>query len=231
MSPLEAQPTRYPRDSRHHFNHVGAITHATHLKHVRTLLTDPRHTRDAPTCQVRTMSLLEELGQVSHVFSDKTGTLTSNCMEFRRLVCGGLTYGVGDTAISRSLKANAAAERGKLEVLSEKTHHAAYPTPAYAGCKSTTKQFVSYEEDGASPSIWPGIEASDEQGYRLRELMLSMAINHSVRDPRIRESTHAWLHLRCRSQMHCTVVADASLRSPLHTRLTRARHPPPAICG
>ena len=56
------------------------------------------------TRQVRTMSLLEELGQVSHVFSDKTGTLTSNCMEFRRLVCGGFTYGVGDTAISRSLK-------------------------------------------------------------------------------------------------------------------------------
>ena len=39
--------------------------------------------QDEP-CQVRQVSLLDELGQVSHIFSDKTGTLTSNHMEFRR---------------------------------------------------------------------------------------------------------------------------------------------------
>ena len=50
------------------------------------------------------MSLLDELGQVSHIFSDKTGTLTSNHMEFRRLLIDGQCYGVGDTAISRSLR-------------------------------------------------------------------------------------------------------------------------------
>jgi len=49
-------------------------------------------------CMVRQMSLLDELGQVTHIFSDKTGTLTANNMEFRRLAAGGRTYGIGATS-------------------------------------------------------------------------------------------------------------------------------------
>jgi P-type E1-E2 ATPase len=44
-------------------------------------------------CQVRQVSLLDELGQVSHIFSDKTGTLTSNLMSFRRCYVCGVEYG------------------------------------------------------------------------------------------------------------------------------------------
>jgi phospholipid-transporting ATPase len=38
---------------------------------------------------VRAMDLNDELGQISHIFSDKTGTLTSNYMEFRKLTVNG----------------------------------------------------------------------------------------------------------------------------------------------
>lgn len=41
------------------------------------------------------MNLNEELGQVSHVFTDKTGTLTCNVMEFRKCCVGGVSYGLG----------------------------------------------------------------------------------------------------------------------------------------
>jgi magnesium-transporting ATPase (P-type) len=39
---------------------------------------------DTPA-KVRTMTLNEELGQISHIFSDKTGTLTCNIMDFRKV--------------------------------------------------------------------------------------------------------------------------------------------------
>lgn len=35
--------------------------------------------------QVRTMDLNDELGQITHIFSDKTGTFTLNYMEFRKV--------------------------------------------------------------------------------------------------------------------------------------------------
>ena len=38
--------------------------------------------------EVKSASLVEELGQVNYIFSDKTGTLTRNVMEFKFMLVG-----------------------------------------------------------------------------------------------------------------------------------------------
>ncbi|CAN0014797.1 unnamed protein product, partial [Sphacelaria rigidula] len=60
---------------------------------------DMYHERTDTPSRVRTMNLNEDLGQITHVFSDKTGTLTQNVMDFRKCTVGGKAYGKGMTEI------------------------------------------------------------------------------------------------------------------------------------
>ena len=49
--------------------------------------------RDLPA-KVQSVNLNEELGMVTYIFSDKTGTLTQNIMEFQKFSVGDKKYGV-----------------------------------------------------------------------------------------------------------------------------------------
>lgn len=55
--------------------------------------------------QARSSSLVEELGQIEYIFSDKTGTLTRNEMEFRKLSTCGTCFTANSKDVKSSSKA------------------------------------------------------------------------------------------------------------------------------
>ncbi|KAF4356098.1 hypothetical protein CsatB_023028 [Cannabis sativa] len=61
------------------------------------------HAESNTPALARTSNLNEELGQVEYIFSDKTGTLTRNLMEFFKCSIGGEVYGTGVTEIERGV--------------------------------------------------------------------------------------------------------------------------------
>ncbi|CAL5349242.1 unnamed protein product [Camellia sinensis] len=65
------------------------INNDLHMYHVET---------NTPAL-ARTSNLNEELGHVEYIFSDKTGTLTRNLMEFFKCSIWGEVYGIGLTEI------------------------------------------------------------------------------------------------------------------------------------
>ncbi|GAA5923616.1 hypothetical protein JCM1841_001303 [Sporobolomyces salmonicolor] len=48
-------------------------------------------------CVPKTWNISDDLGQIEYIFSDKTGTLTQNIMEFQKCAVGGISYGEGIT--------------------------------------------------------------------------------------------------------------------------------------
>ena len=53
-------------------------------------------TQTFTAAKVQTSTLNEELGQIKFIFSDKTGTLTKNYMEFKKMNIGNFSYGQND---------------------------------------------------------------------------------------------------------------------------------------
>ncbi|TCD59897.1 hypothetical protein EIP91_011212 [Steccherinum ochraceum] len=64
-------------------------------------------------CTPKTWNISDDLGQIEYVFSDKTGTLTQNIMEFQKCSVAGIPYGEGVTEVQRG----AAKREGKSDLL------------------------------------------------------------------------------------------------------------------
>lgn len=129
---------------------------------------------DTPTL-VRSMSLNEELGQISYIFSDKTGTLTCNVMEFRKCSIGGVSYGKGTTEIGLA----ALKRSGK-------------PIPVSNSAESGTRvPYVNFD----GPELFADMKGNSgpAQQRRIDAFFTHLAVCHTVIPERHENSTEVTL--------------------------------------
>nr|CCA23888.1 phospholipidtransporting ATPase putative [Albugo laibachii Nc14] len=142
---------------------------------------------DEPTdtrMSVRKMTLNEQLGQISHLFSDKTGTLTCNIMEFRKCSINGKVYGTGTTSIGQAAMIRDDREICVEEPLDEDVRPAAEQArERYFG--SFGRKVFSSQVSNVNfldEKLWTDALDSQErmQGELIRGFLLHLALCHTV---------------------------------------------------
>ena len=128
----------------------------------------------------RTSNLNEELGQIHYIFSDKTGTLTRNEMEFRKCYVANTSYGFGTTEIGRAAAARRKAEPDKTLTPAE-AQAAMEIKEAEARADPQTAQFF---RDKACSFDDVRIRDRIEQGHPDRPILVDflkcLAVSHTV---------------------------------------------------
>lgn len=131
------------------------------------------HKETDTVCVPRAWNLSDDLGQIEYLFSDKTGTLTRNIMEFRRISVGGQTYGFleagggGDDELHGKVGAD---RLGRLEAEMVEQIGALLP---YAHVPPSTSAFVD-------PALFADLQHDPAQRQRIIDFFVLLTVCHTV---------------------------------------------------
>ena len=176
--------------------------------------------------RVRSMELNDDLGQITHIFSDKTGTMTLNYMEFAKMAVGGVSYGLGNTTIGvarlRRLGEHAAADEAEAIIQAADsqpriTQHVNYTDGSESHPSRTLAQdarrvssapaemagsaTTDHGDDGnvrhqALRELDGFEDPGDAPGDAIHHFMLHLALNHTVLLETIRDEAGTTLGSR-----------------------------------
>lgn len=134
-------------------------------------------------CTPKSWSISDDLGQIEYIFSDKTGTLTQNVMEFKKCTIGGVSYGKAFTEAmigmlkrdgkhSDELAANSLAEIAADKALMISKLRAIYDNPQFFDDELTfvSSEIVDHLNGAAGP----------RQAYDIDHFMTALSLCHSV---------------------------------------------------
>lgn len=132
------------------------------------------------SCIVKTWTISDDLGQIEYVFSDKTGTLTQNKMEFRRCTIDGKVYGIKGTDVSLQGKNIEKVRKMEAEVESIMRDQMKdlYDNPYL----SSTESLPFIDE-----RLFIDLGKNDDHADKIRQFFTHVAICHTVLSPKSKE--------------------------------------------
>ncbi|KAA8643472.1 hypothetical protein EYZ11_001424 [Aspergillus tanneri] len=135
------------------------------------------------SCVPKTWNISDDVGQIEYIFSDKTGTLTQNVMDFKKCTINGVSYGEAFTeaqvgmvrreggdadAVAASARERITADRAKMIEMLRRIHDNPY-------LHDESLTFVSSNFVGDLDG-----QSGEAQSKAAEHFMLALAVCHSV---------------------------------------------------
>ncbi|TBU57250.1 phospholipid-transporting ATPase 1 [Dichomitus squalens] len=162
-------------------------------------------------CTPKTWNISDDLGQIEYIFSDKTGTLTQNVMEFQKCSVNGIAYGEGVTEAQRG----AAKREGKVDAMDPQEEDIHLQVLKQRMIEKMSQTFKNrYAQPDHLTLISPRLaddlaDRSSPQRQHLIEFFRALAVCHSVLSERS-DSAHPFhLEYKAESPDEAALVAAA----------------------
>lgn len=134
-------------------------------------------------CVPKTWNISDDVGQIEYIFSDKTGTLTQNVMEFKKATVNGQPYGEAYTEAQAGMRKRLGVDVVK-EAAEAREQIAACKARAIDGLRTIHNNPYLHDEDMTfiAPDFVDDLrgESGDEQREANAHFMLALALCHTV---------------------------------------------------
>ncbi|KAI0329328.1 phospholipid-translocating P-type ATPase [Cubamyces sp. BRFM 1775] len=162
-------------------------------------------------CAPKTWNISDDLGQIEYIFSDKTGTLTQNVMEFQKCSVNGVPYGEGITEAQRG----AAKREGKEDALDPEEQDIQLHILKQRMLDKMAQTFKNrYAQPDRLTLVSPKLaddlaDRSSPQRQHLIDFFRALAICHSVLSERSDPNRPHYLEYKAESPDEAALVAAA----------------------
>jgi phospholipid-translocating ATPase len=134
-------------------------------------------------CTPKSWNISDDLGQIEYIFSDKTGTLTQNVMEFKKCTINGMSYGEAYTEAEAGMR-----RRQGVDVEQESAQIRAQIAEARVEMIKELRQIHDnpylYDDDLTfiAPSFVADLngKSGDAQAQAIEHFMIALALCHTV---------------------------------------------------
>eukprot|EP00741_Cyanophora_paradoxa_P005050 tig00000851_g4892.t1 len=133
------------------------------------------HDESDTPASARTSNLNEDLGQIRYIFSDKTGTLTRNEMEFKKCSIGGVAYGQLE-------------DEGPL--LKQPARPAVGSSLLSGRATAASDAGVAAQFDFADTRLLGHVREAHENAARIDDFLRALAVCHTVIPERGHDAAH-----------------------------------------
>lgn len=132
-------------------------------------------------CTPKAWNISDDLGQIEYIFSDKTGTLTQNVMEFKKCTIGGKSYGLAYTEAQQGMDMrdgiDVVKELSKWKLRIEKDREAMVSAIQQ---HTQNSQFRELNLKFVSSEFVNDMESNDAQLHANHAFMMALALCHTV---------------------------------------------------